>query len=107
MYEVQSESSRTVLVVLFVKFKEEKSKLCTLVGKTFFYTTIFQFILYPGFPRYREFGKGPGISKTVFPVMKSPGICNFHNFSVNRPGIWFTLEMSGPERSVRFKAANK
>ena len=60
-----------------------------------------------GFPRYREFGKGPGISKTVFPVMKSPGICNFHQFSVNRPGIWFALEMSGPERSVRFKAANK
>ena len=62
---------------------------------------------YTGFPRYREFGKGPGISKTVFPVMKSPGICNFHHFSVNRPGIWFALEMSGPERSVRFKAANK
>ena len=60
-----------------------------------------------GFPRYREFGKGPGISETVFPVMKSPGICNFHHFSVNRPGIWFALEMSGPERSVRFKAANK
>ena len=60
-----------------------------------------------GFPRYREFGKGPGISKTVFPVMKSPGICNFHHFSMNRPGIWFALEMSGPERSVRFKAANK
>ena len=55
-----------------------------------------------GFPRYREFGKGRGISKTVFPVMKSPGICNFHHFSVNRPGIWFALEMSGPERSVRF-----
>ena len=63
--------------------------------------------LYAGFPRYLEFGKGPGISKTVFPVMKSPGICNFHHFSVNRPGIWFALEMSGPERSVRFKAANK
>ena len=60
-----------------------------------------------GFPRYREFGKGPGISKTVFPVMKRPGICNFHHFSVNRPGIWFALEMSVPERSVRFKAANK
>ena len=59
-----------------------------------------------GFPRYREFGKGPGISKTVFPVMKSPGICNFHHFSVICPGIWFALEMSGPERSVRFKAAN-
>ena len=36
-YEVQSESSRTVLVVLF------KSKLCILEGKTFFYTTIYIF----------------------------------------------------------------
>ena len=63
--------------------------------------------VHTGFPRYREFRKCPGISKTVFRVMKSPGICNFHHFSVNRPGIWFALEMSGPERSVRFKAANK
>ena len=52
-------------------------------------------------------GKVRELVKTVFQVMKSPGICNFHHFSVNRPGIWFALEMSGPERSVRFKAANK
>ena len=48
-------------------------------------------MLHTGFPRYREFGKGPGISKMVFPVMKIPGICNFHHVSVNRPGIWFAL----------------
>ena len=57
-----------------------------------------ELIFVSGFPHYQEFRKGPEISTTVFPVMKSPELCNFHHFSMNLPGKWFALETQAPER---------